>query len=383
MNARFRMVCGLSLVVCAGLLWDVPAQTEKQPKLPGPDYKFSGPFTHENLTIFLIHGEDRLKGRKFMMLAEALEKKTFVIHETKSVNQLTMENLSDEEVLILSGDILKGGQQDRVAQFDQIVPPKSGKVPLTVFCVERTADRWGKEPTEKDKTFHSSPGQICTSALRLANRHKGVQGEVWQSVVKAQEALSTNAGAGVKDKASDSSLALSLKVKEVQAAVAQYVTKLETALKDKDDVVGFAFAINGKVYAADIYALANHVPEGLPRLLHASAVEAFAEVQKDKTFATASVENVKSFLAEADKGKATDARDVGKTISQSTNESERVLRFDSKDNASKEQLRQELLEKIMVRNPAAPSSVYFFGRVNRTSADPTFPAASRTRRTST
>src|SRR5262249_9747514 len=157
-------LCGVVLLASAAVLWNVSAQTKAEPR--APEYKFSGPYTHDNLTVFLIHGEDRFKGRKHTMLAEALEKKQFIIHETHYVNELMMENLSDDEVLLLSGDILKGGQQDRVVQFDQIVPPKSGKVPLAVFCVEHTADRWGKEPNEKEKTFHASPGQICTTALR-------------------------------------------------------------------------------------------------------------------------------------------------------------------------------------------------------------------------
>src|SRR5439155_20034837 len=88
---------------------------QEQGKVTVP--KISGPFHHDNLTICLIHGEDRLKGQKFLMLAEALEQKKFVIYETQKVTDLTMENLSDHEVVILSGDILKGGQQDRIAQY--------------------------------------------------------------------------------------------------------------------------------------------------------------------------------------------------------------------------------------------------------------------------
>src|SRR5262245_13978795 len=43
----------------------------------------SGPYSHNNLTICLIHGPDELKGRKFMMLAEALEQKKLTIYETQ------------------------------------------------------------------------------------------------------------------------------------------------------------------------------------------------------------------------------------------------------------------------------------------------------------
>src|SRR5438876_125753 len=126
-NVGRLLGCGLALVLSVAALAGPSPQPGAAEK---PDYRFSGPYTHENLTIFLIHGDDVLKGKIFLTLPEALEQKKIVIHETRSVNELSMENLSDkEDILILSGDILKGGQQDRVAQYDQILPPKSGKVP--------------------------------------------------------------------------------------------------------------------------------------------------------------------------------------------------------------------------------------------------------------
>ena len=53
-----------------------------------PAYRFTGPHTHENLTIFLVHGDDALKQKIFLTLPEALEQKKIVIHETRSVNEL-------------------------------------------------------------------------------------------------------------------------------------------------------------------------------------------------------------------------------------------------------------------------------------------------------
>src|SRR5579864_4481210 len=92
--------------------------------------RLSGPYTHGNLTVFLIHGDDQMKGRKLLTLDEALEQKKVVVHETKDVNQLAIENVSGEEVFIQAGDIVKGGQQDRIIAVDVIVPAKSGKLPL-------------------------------------------------------------------------------------------------------------------------------------------------------------------------------------------------------------------------------------------------------------
>src|SRR5262250_1278727 len=79
------------------------------------DYTISGPYTHDNLTIFLLHGRDTLSGKPLLTLQEALEQKKVVVHETKEVNKLSVENLSaNAEIYIQAGDIVKGGQQDRI-----------------------------------------------------------------------------------------------------------------------------------------------------------------------------------------------------------------------------------------------------------------------------
>jgi hypothetical protein len=303
------------------------------------EYQLSGPYAHDNLTLVLIHGEDQLKGRSFLMLAEALEQKKFVIHETQKVNELAMENLSDREVVILSGDILKGGQQDRIAQNDQIVPPKKGKLPLQVFCVERTASRWMKPLTDEDKTFTSSPGQLCTNDLRLACRKDNDQSGVWKNVMGAQDKLTANLKVDVKAKESDSSLALSLQVKAVEEAIGKYVGKLSALLDNKADVVGYAFAINGKVLSADVYGSPALFRKVWPRLLRASAIEAVTELTKEKKFPAQNVQAFATFMEEANKGKVT-SQDAAKGLRQTTNDAARVLRFETTDPSGKMMLRK-------------------------------------------
>src|SRR5438445_44574 len=105
--------------------------------LPFSNYELSGPYVYENLTIFLIHGTDELTGKLFVPLQEAMERKLVIVHETSEVNELTIENVSQtEEVFVQAGDIVKGGQQDRVLAVDLIIPAHSGKMPIAAFCVE-------------------------------------------------------------------------------------------------------------------------------------------------------------------------------------------------------------------------------------------------------
>ena len=101
----------------------------------------TGPFTHENLSIFLLRGSDTLDGSRFIPLDQALEQKFVTVHETGTVGQLEVENLSDSlDLYIQAGDVVKGGRQDRTLGVDFVLPAKSGRVPIPSFCVE--SGRW-------------------------------------------------------------------------------------------------------------------------------------------------------------------------------------------------------------------------------------------------
>ncbi len=83
-----------------------------------------------------------------MPLARALAQKKVIVRETGSVSKLTIENLSDEEVYVQAGEIVKGGQQDRVLSMDLVLPPKSGRVDVGVLLRrERTlAEEGSRRP---------------------------------------------------------------------------------------------------------------------------------------------------------------------------------------------------------------------------------------------
>ncbi len=128
---RTHLACVLGLLVTAGQALGAA------PPASGPDYRLSGPFSHDNLAVFFLHGPDPIQGKKFLTLDEALRARKVIVHETKQVHQLAIENVSTEEVFVQAGDIVKGGQQDRTIANDLVVPPRSGKVPLASFCVEQ------------------------------------------------------------------------------------------------------------------------------------------------------------------------------------------------------------------------------------------------------
>src|SRR5664280_78935 len=127
----------------------------------------SGPFIHNNLQVFLIHGDSQLEERRYATLSEALEKKLVVIKETGNVQELTFENLSEDLTVFLNaGDIVKGGRQDRTVRDDLILPPQSGQVPLASFCVEH--GRWTKRGEESLTAFSSNTKSLSSRKEKLA-----------------------------------------------------------------------------------------------------------------------------------------------------------------------------------------------------------------------
>ena len=317
----------LALVVPAGLL----INAQQRIAVESGDYRLSGPYTHRNLAIFLVHGKNSIKGKSFLTLQEALVQKKVVIYETQHVNELSIQNFSNEDVYVQSGDIVKGGQQDRMIGVDLIVPPRSGKMPISAFCVEH--GRWSGRGNERAAVFSSSSDAVATKEIKLAAKMSNSQGGVWQSVTVAQDKLSRNVGARVNSPVSGSSLQLAVENGKVQETAESYIKALSDIANRSDDVIGYVFAINGKVNSADIYGSNALFKKLWPKLLKANAIEAIAELQPDK-FKPASAESVKGFLSEAEKAKPSD-KDVSARVNLLTREDESNILFETRDRAEK------------------------------------------------
>jgi len=306
------------------------------------DYRISGPFTHKNLTIFLIHGKNMMEGRSFLTLQEALEQKKAVVYETKSVNELSIENRSDQDVYVQAGDIVKGGQQDRVLAVDLIVPPRSGRMPIAAFCVE--SGRWNKREGERAEVFSSAAEVVVTKDLKLAAKSAKSQGAVWENVTVTQDKLSENVGTRVNSTVSESSLQLAVENRQVQETAAGYTRALAGVVKGKDDVIGYVFAINGAVNSADVYGSSELFKKLWPKLLKANAIEAISELRKDQKFDPATAENVRIFLAEAESSKASEQA-VTARISLLTREDDKSILFETQDRIQKRWIHRNYIRK--------------------------------------
>ncbi len=330
--------------------------TATRPVLASNPPKLSGPFIHDNLTVYFIHGDSAL-GTVPLTLAEALTKGSVKVVETGSVNNLEIENTGDVDVFIQAGDIVKGGQQDRVLMMSMILPGKSGKVPIGSFCVEQ--GRWSKRGVEDVKSFASAAEALPSRTAKLAMsapanviaRPPGVAGQphrqglggrggddtskrqsdVWSAVSDVQAKLSTGVGASVAAPQSASSLQLSLENERVRTNRTAYVA----GLMDKaqaDDIVGYVFAVNGQINSADQYPSNGLFKKMWPKQLAAAATEALGELGRTATTSadkpqlptSVAMPTVVAFLSAAESGNS-EERTLGKLVRQQLRDTDKSL----------------------------------------------------------
>jgi hypothetical protein len=284
--------------------------------------QISGPIVHDNLAIYLVHGSGG-GGVVPLTLQEALAKGAVKVHETGSVNELTVENTGKDEVYVQAGDIVKGGQQDRVLSVDLLLPPRSGEVSIAAFCVE--PGRWTARGNEDVRQFSSAAAAMPSHEAKVAMRAYALaapkpadaptramayaggaavgqsQQEIWSTVRKTQDSLSRSVGAPVDAPASPSSLQLSLENDKLKQAQTAYIAALQGAGETGDDIVGYVFAINGKINSGDLYASNALFRKMWSKLLAANVTEAIS-VKEAAGAAPPSVKDVEAFLATASTG---------------------------------------------------------------------------------
>lgn len=313
----------------------------------------SGPYRHENLEIFLIRKDGvKSKGHKYISLEKAIEKKIVTVHETGNVQNLSIENTSgDVYIYINSGDIVKGGKQDRVIRFDLVLKPKSGKVPLASFCVE--SGRWQKRSGEAVNKFSSSKQMVSSRNLKVAAKYVEDQGEVWKQVSKQQnklnESLRQKTGKNnldVRNAESASSMQLTLENKDLKKHVAEYKAALSKIINNEKNVVGFAFAINGELVNADVYSDPDLFRSLWPKLLKSAIVEAISEFDKNKEqTAHLKKEAVEQMFLDAEKSAKIKKKDINENTKMKTLENDDYLMFETNEEGKKEWLHRNYIKK--------------------------------------
>ncbi len=189
----------MALLLLLTAAFSVPASGgETKPGLG--DYKLLEPITHHDLTIFPVVASRSHDTSDFITLDEGIRSGDVIVTETGNlhggmvrrrgypvvqgygarVNQLVLVNNSKHPLLLLAGEVVTGGKQDRVVAKDRIVPPESDPVDLGVFCVE--PGRW----IENSSKFDTHASVMVQPSVRKQAMAEANQQKVWDSVNTAR-----------------------------------------------------------------------------------------------------------------------------------------------------------------------------------------------------
>jgi hypothetical protein len=121
-----------------------------------------------------------------------------IIHPVsrREVNRLVLVNNSKRPLLLLAGEIVTGGKQDRVIGKDRIVPAESDPVDLSVFASSPDA---GWRRTASTNSVRAALGAYVSAAVFCCARECAQarwraknQQQVWDSVGKSKQAMAAS-----------------------------------------------------------------------------------------------------------------------------------------------------------------------------------------------
>lgn len=153
--------CALTNMTTAGMMPGTGNAARDKENITG--WRLAESVHYENLTIFPVVSSESARTSEFVTLDEALasgdatisEQGSIGLRRTRgehsvrtpefdgggaSVNRLVLVNRGKRALVLLAGELVSGGKQDRIIAKDRIVAPGENPLPLDVFCVEH--GRW-------------------------------------------------------------------------------------------------------------------------------------------------------------------------------------------------------------------------------------------------
>jgi hypothetical protein len=226
--------------------------------------------TYKGLTLIPVYANDNfVKNRNhvgsYLTLKNAVDQKKLVVTEHitaesaehRSVNTLFIENVSSDTVFILNGETVIGGHQDRMIKTDVVIAPHSGKIDLSVYCIE--AHRWDGP----DELFSVPEMSLPPGDIRDAGVANEPQDQVW---AKVDEVLLERKISSETARLLDVQLDTKLK-KEIYT----YFDSLSIDFNADVHIVGVV-ALSGKaIIGCDLFVTHDLLKKHLPNLVQSYA----------------------------------------------------------------------------------------------------------------
>lgn len=275
-----------------------------EPNQKQTGYRVLPPITQGNLTIFPVVTDKLFDAGQFLTLDEGIRSGQVTVEEVGQttglvrrrptndavwrdrpfpqpqsgarVNQLALINSSDRPLLLLAGEIVTGGKQDRVVGKDRIIPAHSAPIALDVFCVE--PHRWMGASAQ----FGATADAMAQPSVRSKAMAEQNQQQVWDEVAKSRAVLGGSVPASqAMEFQSSSSYASAVQNGEVKRQLDSIAGPVERSYQNliqhlrAEKAVGAVAAVNGEVIWADVFASPTLLEKYWPKLVRSYAAEAF------------------------------------------------------------------------------------------------------------
>ncbi len=318
----------LWLLVASFAVSLVAAQQHRSSSVSSPCFQVGKPIIHQNLAVFPVRLIGDIPEGDYLTLKEAQKEGLVVISELPegaSVPYVLVENKADKPLLLLGGEIILGGKQDRIVEHDTIIPPKT-KMKVKVYCVE--PGRW--TPSEHGEKFFA-PMLVVAPEVRKEAQVAKSQQRVWAENEAVQfhafERAYGNQPIPSAPSQSYRRVLTDVKVKEETQA---YVQAIQTRLLKDPKACGIIVAVNGKLEWLDVFGSPRLFRKAMPALMHSAAVQAVAKRGQDKQKRIPSVEQAQRFLTEAQRGRRKVELETAQQLLEKT-EGKSVVGFALKD----------------------------------------------------
>ena len=300
----------MNRLIYAPITFALLAATLASAGAPAHEYKVLPPITKGNLSLFPIVGGTEANTANLLTLDEGLRSGAVVVTEagalhglvrpsphyprnlSAEVNRLVLVNNSDRPLLLLAGEVVTGGKQDRVIGVDRIVPPRSQPIDLSVFCVE--PGRW----VASSDHFASMGSAMAQPSVRMPAMAARDQAQVWRHVASVNGAMAEAAPPAAQAISGTTSYAKVMQNPEVEHKVASVAADYNGLLNElrKTGAKGVVVAVNGNITWADVFASTDLLEKYWQKLIRSYAAEsltnASVRAQADQKVAQAFIDQL-------------------------------------------------------------------------------------------
>lgn len=243
--------------------------------------------TMEKLRIYPIRANDLFRAAhrslgNYTLLEEAIADNRITISEQEggaTVQSLLARNNSKDTIYLMAGEVVKGGQQDRVIAQDVILNPGE-ELDLGAFCVESGRWSYGNGGGAQFGTYFGVSG----NSVRQAAAAEKDQGMVWDKVGDITTKNEAESGTNALTELENS--------EEYQKEMKEYLDHFKNVFAADTTVVGFVAATGDSILGCDLFATNELFRNAYENILHAYITEAMT----NGSDVTISYPTVKTYL---------------------------------------------------------------------------------------